>query len=221
MQRTAVVIGGGRIGSAIAWHLARGGFTVAVAAHADIELTQPDSVREYLERFDRIDLLVNAAGTYGAIGTVRDVSPQSWAQAVDVNLMGVYATCHYALPRLARRGHIINIAGGGRGPQQLRSGYVAAKSALWRFTETLAAEEPGLCINAIAPGPMESRMQQAARRVPELSAEIHRVLRRSVPIANTLRAVDHIIETEPTGQLLFAREFSECKPLRLAVSGSA
>jgi SAM-dependent methyltransferase len=99
-----------------------------------------------------------------------------------------------------------------RGPMESRSGYAAAKSALWRLTETLAAEEPALRVNAIAPGPMDSRMQDAGRRRPAEWAEFMRRMREGqggdVPVENTLRVLDHILTARPTGQLFFAREFS-------------
>lgn len=209
-MKTAVVIGAGVIGMAVARRLAARCHQVAIATHADLELARPESVRDYLARFRRIDVLVNAAGTYGAIGTVRDVGPEAWRDALDVNLAGVYAVCHYALPKLPDGGHIINLAGGGRGPMEMRSGYTAAKSGLWRLTETLAAEEPMLRVNAIAPGPMMSGMQRAALAVARPWAQALRALfdaGRAVPVACTLAALDHVFATSPTGKLFFARDF--------------
>lgn len=218
MKQIAVIIGAGRIGGAIAEHLADR-FAVDLIGHRELELTSPERVREFFECYDSIDLLVNAAGSYCEIGNVRSVSPVAWRWAIEVNLLGVYASCHYAMRRMPVGAHIINIAGGGKGPLQGRSGYAAAKSGLWRFTETLAAEEPKLRVNAIAPGPMWSRMQEAAAGVCEPWADFVRELkggRGEVPVANTLRAVDHILATRPTGRLLFARNFQT----RLAIAAS-
>src|SRR3954466_6698608 len=152
--RTAIVIGAGKIGSAIAARLADRGFAVKTASHAELELTDPEAVGTFFRPIRRIAVLVNAAGNYGAVGKVRDIAPLDWNRALDVNLAGVYACCHHALPRMAAGGPILNIAGGGKGPMEMRSGYAAAKSGLWRLTETLAAEECELHVNAIAPGPM-------------------------------------------------------------------
>lgn len=211
MSRVAIIVGAGTIGGAIAAHLA-GRFDVHVASHAVLELTSAESVRRYFERFGRIDVLINAAGSYGEIGRVRDVSPSAWCQALDVNLFGVYASCHHALHRMPAGSHIINLAGGGQGPMEMRSGYASAKSALWRLTETLAAEEPTLHVNAIAPGPMDSRMQDVVASRAEPWAEFARQLRcngrGAVPIERTLRVVDHILDVGPTGSLFFARTFS-------------
>jgi NAD(P)-dependent dehydrogenase (short-subunit alcohol dehydrogenase family) len=217
-MKTAVVIGAGVIGLAIAEHLGNRGYDARLASHAELELRDLRAVGEYFERFEQIDLLVNAAGSYGAIGTVRDVHPWEWIVALDINLTGVYACCHHALKRLPVGGHIINLAGGGRGPMPMRSGYAAAKSALWRFTETLAAEETQLHVNAIAPGPMDSAMQDAVVGIAARWADFMRVMRASgagaVPVGNTLRALDFILENGPTGQLFFARQFNESERAR-------
>lgn len=210
-MKKALIIGGGVIASAIDDHLHARGYATRSAGHDMIELADAHSVAIYFKTVDHIDLLVNAAGSYGAIGSVRDIAPQDWARAIDINLAGVYACCHHALKVMPVGGNIINLAGGGRGPMPMRSGYAAAKSALWRFTETLAAEETQLHVNAIAPGPMDSRMQDAVVNIAARWADFMRVMRASgagaVPVGNTLRALDFILENGPTGQLFFARQF--------------
>lgn len=213
-MKTAVVVGAGVIGSAIAHHLGARGYAVHLASHAAIELRDPRSVEAYFARCERskIDVLVNAAGGYGAIGAVRKVAPHDWARAIDINLTGIYACCHHALQVMPAGGHIINIAGGGKGPMPMRSGYAAAKSALWRLTETLASEESALHVNAIAPGPMDSRMQDAVVDIDARWAYAVRLMRTSgagtVPVGQTLTALDFILENGPTGQLFFARQFA-------------
>lgn len=205
-----IIIGAGHIGSAIGAHLELAGHGVILVPHSELELEDLASIERLFAQWPRIDMLVNAAGGYGAVGKVREIPPARWRQALDVNLVGVYACCHHALPRLVEGGHIVNIAGGGRGPMLERSGYAAAKSALWRFTETLAAEEPRIRVNAVAPGPSYSRMQQAIVGNPAGWAEFARGLqagRGAVPIVNVLRALDHILEARPTGKLFFARDF--------------
>lgn len=212
MRASAIVIGAsGKIGGAIAEHL-QAEFAVARPTRDELELTSPECIRRYFERFERIDLLVNAAGSYGELGRVRDVSPDAWRLALEINAVGVYACCHHALAHMPDGGHIVNLAGGGRGPMESRSGYAAAKSALWRFTETLATEEPQLRVNAIAPGPMDSRMQDPVVGFTAEWADFVRRMREGrggdVPVENTLRVLDHILTARPTGQLFFAREFS-------------
>lgn len=196
------------------------GYAVELVGHSELEVTDDLAVERFFRPLGVIDLLVNAAGAYGDVGMVRDISPAAWRRAIEVNLVGVYACCHHAMKRMPAGGHIINLAGGGRGPMVMRSGYASAKSALWRLTETLAAEEQNLHVNAIAPGPMDSRMQDAVVGIAAPWADTVRAMRRNgqgeVPVANTLRALDYLMEREPTGQLLFARDFGP--RLELAVA---
>lgn len=213
-MKTAVVIGAGKIGSAIAGHLLRHFDRVEIAGHSQLELGYIGAIERYFARFARIDCLVNAAGTYGAIGKVGEVDPHLWAEAFLVNTRGVYACCHYALPRLAAGGHIVNLAGGGAvTPVSHLSGYGASKAALVRLTETLALEYPGLCVNAISPGPMVSRMQEqllaAGPETPHygpIKAMCDSGID-EVPIEKTLQVLDHILAERPTGKLFFARTF--------------
>lgn len=209
-EKFALVIGNGRIGTAIANHLRKSHIT-AVASHSEIDLSDLESVYAFLDQMPTIDVLVNAAGSYGAVGKVRDVSPGKWRKAVDVNLVGVYAVCHYALPKMATGGHIILLAGGGKGPLVGRSGLACSKTPIGRFMETLAAEEPSLHVNAIAPGPMYSRMQDAVIAMKaEYSNEFIRMRdtgQGEVPVACTIETMKHILADKPSGKLLFARDF--------------
>jgi len=127
-----------------------------VAAHVIVaDVSRPDEIRDALSPFPRIDGLVNAAGVLGPVKRFGDESWGEWAEAVGVNLIGNAAACHYALPRLsaAKRGKIVNFAGGGAAsPRVFHSAYASSKAAIVRFTEILAAEHPELDANAIAPG---------------------------------------------------------------------
>ncbi len=209
--KKAVVIGAGRIGASIAAHLVASGYYCTMASHSDIELTAPASVDDFFKEQTSIDVLVNAAGTYGEVGRIRDVSPFRWREAIDVNLIGVYACCHYALPKMSNGGHIITLAGGGKGPLVGRSGLACSKTPIARFVETFAAEEPSLHINAIAPGPMYSRMQDAVIAMKaDYSNEFIRMRdtgQNEVPVACTIEAMKYIFQYKPSGRLLFAREF--------------
>lgn len=212
-MRNVVVIGAGFIGAQIASHLARRGERVRLVMRANLDITDLGAVARFFAGLDRVDVLVNAAGSYGVPGRIRDTAPTDWRVALDVNLVGVQACCHYALRVMPEGGHILNLAGGGKGPMAERSAYAAAKSGLWRFTETLAAEEPALRVNAIAPGPMWSGMQQSL--VDAGKAHLVRGLQDgegAVPVDCTLRVVDHVLDTNPSGQLFFARDFEVPEP---------
>lgn len=188
-EKVAVVTGGGRgIGRNIALAYAREGASVVVAARttAEIEATAREiaglgvesmaartDVTRYgdaerlvaatLERFGRIDILVNDAGVQGPIGPVAEIDPERWVHTVMVNLVGIFYCCRAVLPPMisGKRGKIINVSGGGSvSPRPFFTAYSAAKAAVVRFTESLAAElvPYNIEVNTMAPGATPTRM---------------------------------------------------------------
>lgn len=116
-----------------------------------------------VETFGGVDALVNNAGVLGPVGLLDEVAWSAWKDTVAVNLLGPVYLCRAFLPHLRARGggKIINLSGGGAtGPRPGACAYAAAKTALVRFTETLAVElsGTGIEVNAISPGAMATRM---------------------------------------------------------------
>lgn len=116
-----------------------------------------------LDRFGRIDVLINAAGIHGPIGPFVNNDLDHWTAAIETNLLGTVFAIHAVLPQMQarRKGVIINFSGGGAvQPFPRFSAYGTSKAAIVRFTETLAEEvkEFGVRINAIAPGPVNTRL---------------------------------------------------------------
>jgi NAD(P)-dependent dehydrogenase (short-subunit alcohol dehydrogenase family) len=117
-------------------------------------------VAETTDRFGRIDVLVNNAGTAWA-DPVEDTPLRGWQKVVDVNLTGVFL-CSQAVGRVMIAqggGKIVNIASitGLRGsqPEQLDAiAYSTTKGAVVAFTRDLATKwaRHGIAVNAIAPG---------------------------------------------------------------------
>lgn len=106
--------------------------------------------------------LICAAAIYGPIGPIEDISLESWEQAIDINLMGTVRCLAAVLKGMKQRreGRIVLFSGGGEGKMPRFSAYVASKGAIWRLTETVAAEtfEHGVYINAIAPGAVNTKL---------------------------------------------------------------
>lgn len=110
-----------------------------------------------LERFGRIDILVNTAGVIGPIETpAQDVPLEEFEFVLDVNVVGTFLACKAVIPTMIAQGsgRIVNIAGtsGLRGYRN-RVGYSSSKWAVRGLTRTLALElgRHGITVNDICP----------------------------------------------------------------------
>lgn len=108
-------------------------------------------------RFGSVDVIINCAGGFGAIGRFDKTDSNLWRETFEVNLFGVYLVTKHLLDLLlqSRQKKIINFSGGGAfGVFPNYSAYAASKAALVRLSENMAVELAGLGVrvNCVAPG---------------------------------------------------------------------
>lgn len=118
---------------------------------------------------DHVDVLVNNAGaTWGAPLAEHDA--QSWQRVLDLNVQGVFHTTKFFLPLLKARSsaeepaRVINIGSidGIQVPAMETFSYSASKAAVHQLTRHLAKHlAPQVTVNAVSPGPFESKMMAA------------------------------------------------------------
>lgn len=192
--RVALVTGASRgIGRAIALELARRGATVVAMSRTvesaealaedlaqvnDLGWTPIGDVRNYaeveaaaagtIERFGRLDVLVNNAGVIEPIAFLDTVDPGVWAECIMVNLVGALHGCRAALPLMLGRGGgvIINISSGAASsPREGWSAYCASKAGLAMLTQSLTLEFGGRGIMAygLRPGVVDTDMHTTIR----------------------------------------------------------
>ena len=142
-----------------------GAEVLAVAADVSREAEVEKLVRETVERFGRIDVLVNNAGLLGPRVGVEDYPEDEWRRVIDANLTGPYLVSKAAIPHLSEGGSIINVVSGVSIEGRAKWGaYSVSKFGVEGLTQILASElaERGIRVNAVDPGGMRTDMRAAA-----------------------------------------------------------
>ena len=169
-DKVAIVTGGGKgIGRAISLAFAQGGADVVVAARTEsalrdvaseieamgrkslaivTDLTVPEQtlamVERTMEKFGKVDILVNNSGLEGPMVNVADMDIEGWNQTLALNLTGAMLSAMHVLKQsmLPRKSGVI---------------YSSTKWGIIGFTQSLASEvgRYGIRVNCIAPGLVE------------------------------------------------------------------
>jgi 3-oxoacyl-[acyl-carrier protein] reductase len=218
-DKIVIVTGGGHgIGKAYCFGFARSGSRVIVAdidrlaaeqvaaqitketgsetlpVHVDVahEASTKEMAAAALQRFGRIDVLINNAAIFATIpmnrGRIETIDPEEWDRLMAVNPRGLFFCCRAVLPTMRKQnsGKIINIASGtvfAGSPGRIH--YVTSKAATIGFTRTLAREvgEYNINVNVLAPGNTlsEENPTEETIRLRESSAGLRALKRVQVP----------------------------------------
>lgn len=148
--------------------VAAGGHCTIVPLDLDVELVRvPDLVNAVLERFQRLDILVNNAALLGNLTPLAALEPVWWEAIFRVNVTAPYFLTQSLLPLLRRSadGCVINVVSGlARRGRAYWGAYAMSKAALLNMTESWAEELAGspVRINAVDPGPTATAIRAAA-----------------------------------------------------------
>lgn len=134
---------------------------IAVPVDVSDEKSTKEMAGAALQRFGRIDVLINNAAIFATIpmnrGRIEEITPDEWDRLMAVNLKGVFFCSRAVLPimRKQKSGKIINIASGtvfSGSPGRIH--YVTSKAGVIGFTRTLAREvgDDNIQVNVLAPG---------------------------------------------------------------------
>jgi NAD(P)-dependent dehydrogenase (short-subunit alcohol dehydrogenase family) len=130
-----------------------------------------------VERFGRLDIAVNNAGTEGQVGPITDQTAESYAATFNTNVLGVILSMKHEVRVMKGqgRGNIINISSTyGHEGAAGASVYVASKHAVEGLTKSVALEvaKSGIRVNAVAPGPTDTGMLTRFTGTPENKAAL-------------------------------------------------
>ena len=132
-----------------------------VAEGEDVE----KMVRAAVERFGRVDVLVNNAGLLGPRVAIEEYPENEWRRVIEANLTGPYLVSKAAIPHMGEGGSIINVVSGVSVEGRAEWGaYSVSKFGVEGLTQILAAElvGRGIRVNAVDPGGMRTDMRAAA-----------------------------------------------------------
>src|SRR5215211_6603718 len=128
-----------------------------VSKGADVERM----VSETLERFGRIDVLVNNAGLLGPRVAIEEYPEDRWREVIDANLTGPFLVTKAVIPYVPEGGSVINVVSGVSVEGRAEWGaYSVSKFGIEGLTQILAAElaQRGIRVNAVDPGGMRTKM---------------------------------------------------------------
>ena len=132
-----------------------------VSKGADVERM----VGAAVDRFGRIDVLINNAGILGPRTKLEDHTEEEWRQVIDANLTGLFLVTKAVIPHMPEGGSIINVvSGASAGPRADWGAYAISKFGVEGLTGNLALElqDRGIRVNSVDPGGMRTNMRAAA-----------------------------------------------------------
>ncbi|MGO4123448.1 SDR family oxidoreductase [Inquilinus sp. YAF38] len=167
-----------------------GGQAVALAGDVRSEDYAKALVALAAERFGRLDIAFNNAGTLGETGASTGVSEAGWNDTIAINLTGAFLGAKHQIAEMAKHGggsviftstfvgHTFSFPG--------VAAYAASKSGLIGLTQALAAEfgPQGIRVNAVLPGAVDTDMYRTANATPEARdhlSSLHALKRAGTP----------------------------------------
>ena len=169
----------------------------AVYLHLDVtsEADWDKAVRTAVERYGKLDVLINNAGIVIPRVPIEERTAEEWDRVMAVNAKGVFLGTKHAIPAMRRAGggsivNISSVAGIGQSAHQ-EPAYAASKGAIRIFTKVTASQHArdGIRCNSVHPGPVDTEMLHSAMRDPEV---LRRRLER-VPLGR-MGTVDEVVK---------------------------
>ena len=166
-----------------------------------LDVTAPDAgeraVRACLERFGRIDALVNGAGT-SAVRSVEQLTDEEWQAQWELHVMAPMRLMRAAAPEMASRGwgRVVNVASSsGKRPSSTNMAYSVTKAAELSLSRAFADlyASGGVLVNSVSPGPIGGDLWLADGGLADQNAHARGVTREEV--------LESVAGRQPIGRL--------------------
>ncbi|MBI6629650.1 SDR family oxidoreductase [Pontibaca salina] len=124
-----------------------------------------DAVRQTLDRFGGLNVLINNAGVIEPIAHLTEADPKAWGKGIDINLKGVFHGMRAAVPVIQKAGGgtVLTVSSGAaHSPVEAWSQYCAAKAGVAMLTASLdyEARASGIRVMGLSPGTVATQMQR-------------------------------------------------------------
>ncbi len=178
-------------GSARETARAIGGESVGLRADVTSKESVEAMVKEVMDRFGRVDVLVNNAG-WDKVGPFLKSDEPDWEKVIAINLYGTLHCCKAVLPVMVDQGYgkVVNIGSdAGRVGSSGEAVYSAAKGGIIAFTKTLAREMARykINVNCVCPGPADTPL---FAEIGEENPKLREALQKAIPFRRLARPED-------------------------------
>ena len=143
-----------------------GGAALAVVADVSDAAAMERAVREVVDRWGRLDVVVANAGVNGVWAPIEELEPDEFARTIAINLTGTFLTIKYAAPHLKRRGGSVVVVSSINGTRVFSNtgatAYSASKAGQVAITKMLALElaKHRVRVNVVCPGKIETEIEE-------------------------------------------------------------
>jgi NAD(P)-dependent dehydrogenase (short-subunit alcohol dehydrogenase family) len=146
------------------------GHGLAVTADISDEAEMTKAVKQIVDRWGRLDIVLANAGVNGVWAPIDELKPEEWEQTIGINLTGTFLTLRTAAPHLKRRGGSVIITSSVNGTRMFSnigaSAYATSKAGQVAFAKMMALElaKHRVRVNVICPGAIETSIDENTKK---------------------------------------------------------